>query len=141
MITVGGKKISAAKLRETIRKVQLKKTGGMIREKGSAKGEFVILNTQRFISVNVFKSVTDTIDKWLLMQASVKDMSNEKINISNIEYIESQGKLVVFSLADGRKISTIASLYTFEEELSLADGFFKCHRSYLVNIYYVDVFS
>lgn len=73
---------------------------------------------------------------------TVKDsIRTYKINISNIEYIESQGKLVVFSLADGRKISTIASLYTFEEELGLADGFFKCHRSYLVNIYYVDAFS
>ena len=101
MITVGGKKISAAKLRETIRKVQLKKTGGMIREKGSAKGEFVILNTQRFISANVFKSVTDTIDKWLLMQTSVKDMSNEKINISNIKAkIKSFGGVVGVGIFD-----------------------------------------
>ena len=50
MIKVGNKMISAAKLRDTIRKVQLKKTGGMIREEGSAKGSFIILNAQKSIS-------------------------------------------------------------------------------------------
>ena len=101
MITVGGKKISATKLRETIRKVQLKKTGGMIREKGSAKRKFVILNAQKRVSSGSFKSVTDTIDKWLLMQTSVKNIPNEKINISNIKAkIKSFGGVVGVGIFD-----------------------------------------
>ena len=101
MIKVGNKMISAAKLRDTIRKVQLKKTGGMIREEGSAKGSFIILNAQKSISSSTFKPVIDTIDKWFLMQTSVKDMPNEKINISNIKAkIKSSGGVVGVGIFD-----------------------------------------
>lgn len=101
MIKVGNKMISAAKLRDTIRKVQLKKTGGMIREEGSAKGSFIILNAQKSISSSTFKPVIDTIDKWFLMQSSVKDASKGEINISNIKgKIKSSGGVVGVGIFD-----------------------------------------
>ena len=58
----------------------------------------------------------------------------QKIYIRDIEYIEAQNKRVFFYLRTGKTIEVTEPLYTFEKQLSENDGFFKCHRSYLVYI-------
>ena len=63
------------------------------------------------------------------------------IPIMTIAYIESQGKHLLFSLTDGSMIETSASLYTYETALTRQDGFFRCHRSYIVNIYHIASFT
>ncbi len=35
----------------------------------------------------------------------------------------------------------LQSLYSYEEQLTLQDGFYKCHRSYLVNIHHIDTYT
>lgn len=64
-----------------------------------------------------------------------------RVEIMNIEYIESQNKHNLFVLSDGRMIESNEPLYTYEDKLVLADGFFKCHRGYIVNIHHIDTYS
>lgn len=64
-----------------------------------------------------------------------------RVEIQSIEYIEAQNKHVFFSLVDGRSIESVDPLYTYEKQLLLSDGFFKCNRSYIVNIRRIDTYT
>jgi len=64
-----------------------------------------------------------------------------RVNLSDIEYIEAQNKHILFVLSDGRTVESLAPLYTYESALTLDDGFFRCHRSYIVNIYRIDTYT
>lgn len=64
-----------------------------------------------------------------------------KIHLENIEYIESQNKHILFSLTDGRTILSAEPLYTYENKLLQSDGFFKCHRGYLINLHHIDTYT
>ena len=64
-----------------------------------------------------------------------------RVQIRRIEYIESQNKHILFSLSDGSTILSGEPLYVFERQLLLADGFFKCNRSYIVNLHQIDTYS
>ena len=64
-----------------------------------------------------------------------------RIKLQEIEYLESQGKLVLFSLSGGRSLYGMDPLYAYEKDLTLSDGFFKCHRSYLVNLHKIRTFT
>ena len=50
-----------------------------------------------------------------------------------IELLEAQGKHVLVTLCDGSTVLARDPLYTYEPVL-LRHGFFKCHRSYIVNM-------
>ena len=63
------------------------------------------------------------------------------VKISEIEYLEAQNKHVLFVLSDGRNIRSNQPFYVNEEQLLPEDGFFKCHRSYLINLYHIESFS
>ena len=65
----------------------------------------------------------------------------QKLYFHDIEYLEAQNKRVVFYLRTGKTVEVAESLHSLEERLSINDGFFKCHRSYLVYIPNVDHFS
>lgn len=64
-----------------------------------------------------------------------------RIRLSDIEYLESQGKLVLFSLSGGQAVYGTDPLYAYEELLLQEDSFFKCHRSYLVSLYKIRTFT
>lgn len=64
-----------------------------------------------------------------------------KINLAEIEYVEAQKRHVLFVLADGNKLESTEPFYTYEEKLSSDLGFFKCHRSYIVNISMIDTYT
>jgi len=64
-----------------------------------------------------------------------------RIELSDIEYIEAQGKHIVFYLTGNKTVKSLEPLYIYENMLLLDDGFFKCHRSYIVNIHRIDSFS
>jgi DNA-binding LytR/AlgR family response regulator len=64
-----------------------------------------------------------------------------KIYLHDIEYIEAQNKRVVFFLKAGQPIAIAEPLYRFEDKLLTKDGFYKCHRSYIVSMTCVDSFS
>jgi DNA-binding LytR/AlgR family response regulator len=64
-----------------------------------------------------------------------------QIPTADIEYIESQNKHILFVLSTGETIRSGEPLYTYEEKLTLQDGFFKCSRSFIVNIHRIDTFT
>ena len=67
--------------------------------------------------------------------------SLHQIPVTDIEYIESQNKRILFVLSSGETILSGEPLYTYEEKLTLEDGFFKCSRSFIVNIHRIDTFT
>lgn len=64
-----------------------------------------------------------------------------RVELSRIEYVEASNKDVIFSLSDGRTIVSPDPLYFFESKLLLGDGFFRCNRSYIVNIHRIDTYT
>ena len=76
--------------------------------------------------------------KNLLLKTAV---GYQKIYLRDIEYIEAQNKRIAFFLNSGRSLLITEPLYSFENKLLTQDGFFKCHRSYIVSMPYVDSFT
>lgn len=64
-----------------------------------------------------------------------------QIPVADIEYIESQNKRILFVLSNGETILSGEPLYAYEKKLTLEDGFFKCSRSFIVNIHRIDTFT
>ena len=64
-----------------------------------------------------------------------------KIQINCINYIEAQGKHVKISLANGDELSSDQPFYYFKTTLLTEDGFFSCHRSYIVNISHIYTYT
>ena len=65
----------------------------------------------------------------------------QKLYFHEIEYAEAQNKRVFFHLRSGNIIESAEPFHSFEERFSSQDGFFKCHRSYLVYLQNVDHFT
>ena len=65
----------------------------------------------------------------------------QKLYFHDIEYAEAQNKRVVFCLRTGKTVEAVESLHSLEGRFTESDGFFKCHRSYLVYLPNVDHFS
>ena len=70
--------------------------------------------------------------KSLLVQ---RGASREVIPLSQIVYCEVQGRKIYLHLSDGRTIDYYEKLESLECRMD--ERFFKCHRSYLVNLEYV----
>ena len=64
-----------------------------------------------------------------------------RVELNRIEYVEASNKDVIFSLSDGQVILSPDPLYTFQDHLLVSDGFYKCSRSYIVNIYRIDTYT
>lgn len=70
--------------------------------------------------------------KSLLIQ---RGTSCEVVPLSQIVYCEVQGRKVYLHLSDGRTIGYYDKLEALERRVD--ERFFKCHRSYLVNLEYI----
>lgn len=94
---------------------------------------------------NKIKEALDTCKEYLPVESknlTVKTLLGYKrIFLHEIEFLEAQNKQVVFYLRSDQRIEVSEPLYTFEQKLLLEDGFFKCHRSYIVYIPSVDYFN
>ena len=64
-----------------------------------------------------------------------------RVPVRSIEYVEAQNKRVLFVLCDGRTVESAEPLYSYEDQLLLSDGFFKCSRSYIVNIHRIETYT
>ena len=84
--------------------------------------------------ISEFKSVSKCI--------TVKGIHTaHHIALSDVEYVESQGKHIIFSMIGNKTVESLEPLYAYENILTLDDGFFKCHRSYIVNIHHINSYS
>lgn len=64
------------------------------------------------------------------------EWETEQIRLRDIQYIEIIQHTAVLHLTDGTK-STRKGLQELESKIGEGGGFFRCHRSYLVNLNYV----
>ena len=64
-----------------------------------------------------------------------------RVLLQDIEYMEAHGKQVLFFLSDGSVLEAVDPFYLYEDKLPLEDGFFKCHRSYVVNVYKINTYT
>ncbi|MDE6252765.1 MAG: LytTR family DNA-binding domain-containing protein [Lachnospiraceae bacterium] len=64
-----------------------------------------------------------------------------KIAIDDIDYLEAQDKQVLVHMADGRTIEIREQLSACESVFLPDNGFFRCHRSYIVNLKRVEQFT
>ena len=72
----------------------------------------------------------------------IKDANSiHRIELRSIEYAEAQGKHVVFTLSNGERIKSSEPFYAYADKLTLQDGFLKCHRSYIVNIFRISKYT
>ena len=69
------------------------------------------------------------------------DEGFQKIYYHTIECIEAQNKKVLFYLNNGYCIEVLDTFIHCSERLLLNDGFYKCHRSYLVYMPAIDHFN
>jgi hypothetical protein len=65
------------------------------------------------------------------------ERTETKILLSNIICLESNLKKITFYLNQNREITLIGKLSDYEPYL-LSHGFLRCHKSYLLNVVYVD---
>ena len=64
-----------------------------------------------------------------------------KIVFSDVDYLEAQNKEVNVYLCNGTVIAIRELFSKCEDIFSLEKGFFKCHRSYIVNLNHVEQFT
>ena len=64
-----------------------------------------------------------------------------KIYLHDIECLEAQNKKVIFHLTGGEARDALGTFSNYAEALTMENGFFKCHRSYIVSIPQVDYFN
>ena len=64
-----------------------------------------------------------------------------RVPIRELEYLEAQNKHVLFCLSNGSSIESIQPFNLVIDDLTVLDGFFKCHRSYAVNLYQIVTYT
>lgn len=64
-----------------------------------------------------------------------------RVDFARLEYVEVINKTVSFHMADGVIREVTAALTDFEEKLLERPEFLKTHRSYLVNLHYVEAIN
>ena len=67
--------------------------------------------------------------------------SVHRVSLDSVEFVEARGKHVSIALAGSESLESIEPLHSFEGKLFIDDGFFKCHRSYIVNIHHVSTYT
>ena len=65
----------------------------------------------------------------------------QKIYLHTIECIEAQGRKVVFHLSSGGTEESLSTFSGYAESLTVEQGFYKCHRSYIVYMPNIDHFN
>lgn len=65
----------------------------------------------------------------------------QKLYYREIEYVEAQNKTILFWMRNEKQIRITETLHSFENKLGDSESFFKCHRSYIVNMQNVDNYN
>ena len=79
IIKIGDKLISREQLKDAIGRVKLNRTGGYVRQPGTAKGHFVLLNAQKSVSKSEFVDVLRVIDRQVKIQTKQIDLADVKV--------------------------------------------------------------
>ena len=63
------------------------------------------------------------------------------LNMAHILYLESAGHSLIFHMDDGRQFRSISSFKDYQSLIDLNRHFFRCHKSYVVNLSHVTGWS
>ena len=64
-----------------------------------------------------------------------------QLSMDRIAYVESSGHSLVFHLGDGRLFKVQSGFKDYQRLLDLDPDYFRCHKSYVVNMRYVEGWS
>lgn len=64
-----------------------------------------------------------------------------KIAVDDVDYLEAQNKQVLAHMTNGKTIEIREQFSTCENVFLPDNGFFRCHRSYIVNLNHVEQFT
>jgi len=64
-----------------------------------------------------------------------------RLSLTKLEYVEVQGKKLMFHFSDASVREARGSLSDFEDQLLCKDKFLKVHRSFIVNMEYIQMLS
>jgi DNA-binding LytR/AlgR family response regulator len=64
-----------------------------------------------------------------------------RIYTNRLEYAEVIGRVIIYHLSDGSTIEAVGSMIELEEELLSHPSFVKPHRSYILNMDFIDILS
>lgn len=90
-----------------------------------------------------YSEILDTLVQKICAQILIVQSGYEIYNlpITDICFVEATNRQVVFSMKDGRSIATRETLLNIQEILLKYPAFFKPHRSYIINMQYVEHFN
>ena len=94
--------------------------------------------------VKLFRTLDDVINMITLPQNLFTAQTNEgfcKIVVDDVDYLEAQNKQVLVHLSNGKTIAIRELFSKCEEIFSLENGFFRCHRCYIVNLNNIEQFT
>jgi two-component system, LytTR family, response regulator len=63
------------------------------------------------------------------------------VDVKDITHLKAEGSYVNIFLKDGNKILVSKNIKDYEDVLTVTEGFFRCHRSFLVNKQFIKVIS
>ena len=95
-------------------------------------------------TTNLYKCLTELSEefskqaKFLTIRSAT---AVHRIMLQDIEAIEAHQKHTLLSLSNGSILETLEPLYFFEEKLLTDIEFYKCHRSYIVNLYHIKTYT
>lgn len=87
--------------------------------------------------VKLFHTLDDVLKTITLSQNLFTAQTNAgfcKLVVDDVDYLEAQNKQVLVHLSNGKTIAIRELFSKCEEIFSLENGFFRCHRSYIVNL-------
>jgi len=92
-----------------------------------------------------FSSVLDDCIQSLIQEPDyiiVKTLDGyRKIYLHNIECAEAQSRKVIIYLTEGGAAEAFGTFSGYAESMTQEKGFYKCHRSYMVNLLNIDHFN
>lgn len=94
--------------------------------------------------VKLFRILDDFLKTTALPQTHFTAQTDRgfcKIVVDDVDYLEAQNKEVLVHLSNGRTIAVRELFSKCEKIFSLKNGFFRCHRSYIVNLNIIEQFT
>ena len=95
------------------------------------------------VAYDAYSAVLDKLMQKLHQQMLSVQSGHEIYNLAimDIIFVEATNRQIVFNMKDGRSIATRDTLLNMQEILLKYPAFFKPHRSYIINMQYVEHFN
>lgn len=86
-------------------------------------------------SINILKeNVKDNRIKKIIISTTEE---TSYVNINDITHLKAEGSYVYFYFVNGKKTLVSKNIKDYEEQLTTIEGFYRIHRSYLVNTQHI----